>query len=109
MLFLTDLFGQLLFIIMADLSANENKTGEAAVADSNVPSEEAVLPGAKYHWYRGVFFQATIVGIAAFTAPGLWNAMQSVGAGGQQTPFLVMYVPSSLSKYGGYQYAISGY
>lgn len=43
-----------------------------------------------YRWYRGVFFQATVVGLCAFTAPGLWNAMQSVGAGGQQTPYLVM-------------------
>ncbi|KAK6215884.1 hypothetical protein LQW54_004064 [Pestalotiopsis sp. IQ-011] len=44
----------------------------------------------KYFWYRGVFFNATVVGIAAFAAPGLWNAMNSVGAGGQQTPYLVM-------------------
>ena len=43
-----------------------------------------------YKWYRGVLFQATVVGFCAFTAPGLWNAMQSVGAGGQQTPYLVM-------------------
>ena len=43
-----------------------------------------------YSWRRGVFFNATIVGLAAFAAPGLWNAMQSVGAGGQQTPYLVM-------------------
>ncbi|KAK1988190.1 hypothetical protein LZ30DRAFT_536450, partial [Colletotrichum cereale] len=44
----------------------------------------------KYNWYRGVFSQATVVGIAASTAPGLWNAMSSVGAGGQQSPYLVM-------------------
>lgn len=43
-----------------------------------------------YHWYRGVLFQATVVGLCAFAAPGLWNAMQSVGAGGQQSPYLVM-------------------
>lgn len=43
-----------------------------------------------YSWRRGVFFNATVVGLAAFAAPGLWNAMQSVGAGGQQTPYLVM-------------------
>ncbi|KAK2049499.1 hypothetical protein LZ31DRAFT_627763 [Colletotrichum somersetense] len=40
--------------------------------------------------YRGVFFQTTVVGIVAFTALGLWNAMNSVGAGGQQSPYLVM-------------------
>ncbi|KAH8657863.1 major facilitator superfamily domain-containing protein [Xylariales sp. PMI_506] len=51
---------------------------------------ETETNAAKYSWYRGVFFNATIVGITAFTAPGLWNAMQSVGAGGQQSPYLVM-------------------
>lgn len=48
---------------------------------------------AKYSWYHGVFFNATVVGVAAFAAPGLWNAMQSVGAGGAETPYLVMYAP----------------
>ena len=62
---------------------------EAVVASSDVSTDEW-LPGEKYNWFRGVFFQATIVGIAAFTAPGLWIAMNSVGAGGQQTPYLVM-------------------
>ncbi|KAI8262575.1 hypothetical protein K4K56_005857 [Colletotrichum sp. SAR 10_98] len=55
---------------------------------ANIETDAASSP--KYHWYRGVFFQATVVGIAAFTAPGLWNAMNSVGAGGQQSPYLVM-------------------
>jgi ABC-type uncharacterized transport system permease subunit len=41
-------------------------------------------------FYRRVLFQATVVGICAFLAPGLWNAMQSTGAGGQQSPYLVM-------------------
>jgi len=44
----------------------------------------------KRTWYRGVFFQATVVGLCALLAPGLYNAMQSTGAGGQQTPYLVM-------------------
>ena len=47
---------------------------------------------AGYKWHRGVFFQATVVGITAFVAPGLWNAMNSVGAGGQQSPYVVMLV-----------------
>lgn len=44
----------------------------------------------KKAWYRQVFFQATVVGFCAFLAPGLYNAMQSTGAGGAQTPYLVM-------------------
>ncbi|CAH0021226.1 unnamed protein product [Clonostachys rhizophaga] len=55
---------------------------------AELPSS-ATLP-VKRIWYRRVFFQATIVGFCAFLAPGLYNAMQSTGAGGAQTPYLVM-------------------
>jgi hypothetical protein len=66
-------------------------------------------PDEKYSWFRGVFFQATVVGVAAFTAPGLWNAMNSVGAGGQQTPYLVMYVLAlASSQRRVIQYYVSG-
>jgi hypothetical protein len=44
----------------------------------------------KNTFYCRVFFQVTVVGLCAFLAPGLYNAMQSTGAGGQQTPYLVM-------------------
>ncbi|TDZ58524.1 UNC93-like protein 2 [Colletotrichum trifolii] len=44
----------------------------------------------KRTWYRTVFFQATVIGLCAFFAPGLYNAMQSTAAGGQQTPYLVL-------------------
>ncbi|KAF1998132.1 MFS general substrate transporter [Amniculicola lignicola CBS 123094] len=59
---------------------------DIAAEDSSTPSSE----DEPYHWYRGIMFQATTVGLCAFAAPGLWNAMQSVGAGGQQSPYLVM-------------------
>ncbi|TVY81455.1 UNC93-like protein [Lachnellula suecica] len=61
---------------------------ETTSSPSTEPDRNETLK--PYNWFRGVFFQATVVGIAAFTAPGLWNAMQSVGAGGQQTPYLIM-------------------
>ncbi|KAJ3548019.1 hypothetical protein NM208_g1208 [Fusarium decemcellulare] len=67
------------------------------------PAQEAALevaglssPVGKRIWYRRVFFQATVVGLCAFLAPGLYNAMQSTGAGGQQTPYLVMAANSVL-------------
>ncbi|EHY58949.1 hypothetical protein HRR83_001788 [Exophiala dermatitidis] len=69
------------------------KDGIAARVDSDTesggvqPQHDEKQPKS---WFRGVFFQATVVGFCAFGAPGLWNAMQSVGAGGQQTPYLVM-------------------
>lgn len=66
------------------------------MGNDNAPNE-ASLEVSGFHdvagkrsWYRRVFFQATVVGFCAFLAPGLYNAMQSTGAGGQQTPYLVM-------------------
>ncbi|KAJ5145915.1 Major facilitator superfamily domain general substrate transporter [Penicillium bovifimosum] len=40
-------------------------------------------------WYRGTLFNACIIGGVGFTAPGLWNAMNSLGAGGAQEPYLI--------------------
>lgn len=71
---------------MAEGKLQEETVREALPKDtSNIEDGDTI-----YSWRRGVFFNATIVGLAAFAAPGLWNAMQSVGAGGQQTPYLVM-------------------
>ncbi|KAL1406847.1 hypothetical protein Q8F55_006256 [Vanrija albida] len=40
-------------------------------------------------WYRSPLYAIVIVGICNFTAPGLWWAMNSLGGGGQASPFLV--------------------
>ncbi|KAF4547824.1 MFS-type transporter-like protein 19 [Elsinoe fawcettii] len=40
-------------------------------------------------WYRSTFFNATILGLCNFSAPGIWGAMNSLGAGGAQKPYLV--------------------
>ncbi|TKX19995.1 MFS transporter-like protein 142 [Elsinoe australis] len=40
-------------------------------------------------WYRSTFFNATILGLCNFAAPGIWGAMNSLGAGGAQKPYLV--------------------
>lgn len=40
-------------------------------------------------WYRSTLFNAFVIGIVGFMAPGLWNAMNSLGAGGAQSPYLV--------------------
>lgn len=32
-------------------------------------------------WYRSPFYNATILGMCSFAAPGLWGAMNSLGAG----------------------------
>lgn len=53
-------------------------------------------------WYRTTFFNAFVIGGVGFVAPGLWNAMNALGAGGAQKPFLVNAANSlvfALSKY----------
>jgi hypothetical protein len=46
-----------------------------------------LTPTAK--WYRSTFFNMTILGLCNFSAPGIWGAMNSLGAGGAQSPHLV--------------------
>ncbi|KAH7305745.1 DUF895 domain membrane protein [Rhexocercosporidium sp. MPI-PUGE-AT-0058] len=50
-------------------------------------SSHAKLLAAK--WYRSTYYNALILGICNFLAPGIWGAMNSLGAGGQQKPYLV--------------------
>ncbi|KAL4799464.1 major facilitator superfamily domain-containing protein [Aspergillus venezuelensis] len=40
-------------------------------------------------WYRSALFNVIIVGLISFTQPGIWNALNNTGAGGQQKPYLV--------------------
>lgn len=40
-------------------------------------------------FYRSVLFQIVIVGFVSFTQPGIWNALNNLGAGGEQKPYLV--------------------
>ncbi|KAJ5958820.1 Major facilitator superfamily domain general substrate transporter [Penicillium vulpinum] len=51
-------------------------------ASSGAPTEKRL-------WYRSTLFNACVIGSAGFTAPGLWNAMNALGAGGAQEPFLI--------------------
>ncbi len=43
----------------------------------------------KVKWYRSTFYNITILGLCNFAAPGIWGAMNSLGAGGAQKPYLV--------------------
>ncbi|WOO81648.1 UNC93-like protein [Vanrija pseudolonga] len=51
--------------------------------------EDGGLTPVKRVWYRSPFLAAVILGLCNFCAPGLWGAMNSLGAGGQQTPWLI--------------------
>ncbi|KAI1391608.1 MFS general substrate transporter [Hypoxylon trugodes] len=55
-------------------------------AESSTGNESKPI---KVKWYRSVFYNATILGLCSFAAPGLWGAMNSLGAGGAQSPYLV--------------------
>ncbi|ORY21048.1 major facilitator superfamily domain-containing protein [Naematelia encephala] len=63
------------------------QTEKASELDANVSYDG--VSHVKPSWYRSVFFQVTIVGICAFLAPGIFNAMSLTGAGGAQSPYLV--------------------
>ncbi|KAH8810702.1 major facilitator superfamily domain-containing protein [Xylogone sp. PMI_703] len=39
--------------------------------------------------FRSTLLQVVIVGLVSFMNPGIWNALNSLGAGGEETPFLV--------------------
>ncbi|KAL2162498.1 hypothetical protein VTH06DRAFT_7412 [Thermothelomyces fergusii] len=40
-------------------------------------------------WYRSTFYNMTILGLCNLAAPGIWGAMNSLGAGGAASPRLV--------------------
>jgi len=40
-------------------------------------------------WYRSTLYNALILGLCNFLAPGIWGAMNSLGAGGEEKPYLV--------------------
>ena len=40
-------------------------------------------------WYRSTIYNALILGLCNFLAPGIWGAMNSLGGGGEEKPYLV--------------------
>ncbi|KAJ6021928.1 hypothetical protein N7540_007432 [Penicillium herquei] len=61
----------------------------AEAISASAASEQEPVQNAKRIWYRTTLFNAFIIGGVGFLAPGLWNAMNSLGAGGAETPFLI--------------------
>ncbi|KAJ4344215.1 hypothetical protein N0V95_006255 [Ascochyta clinopodiicola] len=65
-----------------------NKVIEPEVEQAQ--SEQATKSISRFtRWYRSPLFNVIIVGLISFTQPGIWNALNNVGAGGQQEPYLV--------------------
>ncbi|PGG97794.1 hypothetical protein AJ79_09092 [Helicocarpus griseus UAMH5409] len=65
----------------------EVKKGDESVAVEEVP---VLKPVSKFtRRFRSPLFNVIIVGLISFTQPGIWNALNYTGAGGQQEPYLV--------------------
>lgn len=57
---------------------------------SSVEETPSTKPVSRFtRWYRSPLFNVIIVGLISFTQPGIWNALNNTGAGGQQEPYLV--------------------
>ena len=52
-------------------------------------SEETSTYNGLRKWYRSSLFNAFVIGGVGFMAPGLWNAMNDLGAAGALDPYLV--------------------
>ncbi len=63
---------------------------EAASDESDREVYTAAKPVSRFtRWFRSPLFNVIIVGLISFTQPGIWNALNNTGAGGQQEPYLV--------------------
>ncbi|KAF1962374.1 major facilitator superfamily transporter [Byssothecium circinans] len=65
-------------------------TKRPSIEDTSLPTSSAP----SHHdeprkWYRSTLFNAFVIGGVGFMAPGLWNAMNDLGAGGALDPYLV--------------------
>ncbi|SGY79267.1 BQ5605_C008g05091 [Microbotryum silenes-dioicae] len=56
---------------------------------TNIDTDVVLTPFPEVKWHRSTWFAALILGLANFSAPGIWGAMNSLGAGGQASPLLV--------------------
>ncbi|UQC86616.1 major facilitator superfamily transporter [Colletotrichum lupini] len=53
---------------------------------------DVIPPKSERHpvkWYRSTFYNMTILGLCNLAAPGIWGAMNSLGAGGAASPKVV--------------------
>ncbi|KAJ0168964.1 UNC93-like protein [Colletotrichum tanaceti] len=58
--------------------------------DRELQDERPSKPVSRFtRGFRSPLFNVIVVGLISFTQPGIWNALNSTGAGGQQEPYLV--------------------
>ncbi|KAF5522862.1 UNC93-like protein [Colletotrichum aenigma] len=72
------------------VESNEPTTTIATRQDLSEHSQyEPLTPPSSIPFFRSTLFQILVVGICAFSAPGIWSAMNGLGVGGSQSPNLV--------------------
>ncbi|EOD51835.1 putative duf895 domain membrane protein [Neofusicoccum parvum UCRNP2] len=72
--------------------AEPTPSKEPSTAVATPPSSSSTddpTPKRRLAWRHGTLFNAFVIGGVGFMAPGLWNAMNALGAGGAQKPYLV--------------------
>ncbi|KAL4879259.1 hypothetical protein BJY04DRAFT_229180 [Aspergillus karnatakaensis] len=57
--------------------------------DEEVANDPVVPHKYPVKWYRSTFYNALILGLCNFLAPGIWGAMNSLGGGGAAEPYVV--------------------
>ncbi|KAF1916312.1 hypothetical protein BDU57DRAFT_556562 [Ampelomyces quisqualis] len=61
-------------------------------SDTSTDSDGVAVVGPREYpvkWNRSTFYNMTVLGLANLCSPGIWGAMNSLGAGGAQSPQLV--------------------
>lgn len=77
------------------MSSTDNKEtkvelGPVSTTGSEDADEQITKPVSRFtRGYRSPLFNVIMVGLISFTQPGVWNALNSTGAGGAQEPYLV--------------------
>ncbi len=67
----------------------KNIDDAGAVEVAGAPQEHTKPVSRLTRWYRSPLFNVVLIGLISFTQMGIWNALNSTGAGGQQEPYLV--------------------
>ncbi|KAI2615009.1 MFS general substrate transporter [Hypoxylon sp. NC1633] len=73
-----------------EAGAAEDEFNKAIPSSIRVANADTIPSGTKnIQFFRSMLFQIFVVGICAFSAPGIWSAMNGLGVGGSQSPNLV--------------------
>lgn len=59
------------------------------VANDRMSNAHYTRVSAFTRWFRSPLFNVVLVGLISLTQPGIWTALNNLGAGGQQTYYLV--------------------